>query len=219
MPLISCIVPTHNGQKFLAETVRSLLAQTYRPIEVIVVVDSSTDSSFEIAAAFGWPVRVVRIDASNPVVARNVGICLAKGEYLAFLDHDDLSPTDRLNVQYDAFARDPALEVSVGMIQRFTQPTTASIKVDAGAPVPGYLTISMLARRQAFDRVGILNPQQRYSDSAEWFLRARKVNCRVELLRQIVTYHRIHAQSLSIQGNDEARREFLRLVRTKLHSE
>ena len=217
-PLISCIVPTHNGQPFLADTLRSLLTQTLRPIEIIVVDDSSTDRSFEIAAGMGGPVQVVRIDALNPVSARNRGLSLAKGEYIAFLDHDDLSAVNRLTVQHAALAKDETLDVCVGMIQCFSQSEADAPITKIGEPVPGYLTISMLARREAFKTVGLLNPEQRYSDSAEWFLRARKLECGVRLLPDVVTYHRVHGQNLSLTGNDDARREFVRLIRTQLVS-
>jgi glycosyltransferase involved in cell wall biosynthesis len=218
-PLISCVVPTHNGQAFLAGTLRSLLAQTWRHLEIIVVDDSSTDRSFEIAAAFGPTVKIVRINECNPVLARNHGISLANGAYVAFLDHDDISPPERLSAQHAAFVADQALDVCIGMVQRFSQLSSGAPMTKIGEAVPGYLTISMLAQRAVFQTVGPLNPAQRYADSAEWFLRAQNSGCRIRLLPDIVTYHRIHGQNLSLTRNDDARREFVHLLRSKIVSE
>jgi glycosyltransferase involved in cell wall biosynthesis len=218
-PLVSCIVPTRNGAKHLGETLRSLVEQTWRPLEVLVVDDGSTDGSAVIAAGFGPPVRVATLRASNPVTARNHGIRCAKGEFLSFLDHDDLYTPDKLALQMAAFEADPALDVCVGMVQRFRQATAEHRQEFVGGPIPGYLTITMLARRRAFDRVGLLDPQNFYSDSAEWFLRARALGIAVRLLDRTLVFHREHAGNRSLTHGDASRRDFLRLIKSKLDRE
>jgi glycosyltransferase involved in cell wall biosynthesis len=218
-PLISCIVPTHNGARYLGQTLDSLVAQTWRPLEILVVDDGSTDESAAIAAAFGAPVRVTTLAAGNPVVARNHGIRSARGEFLSFLDHDDLCNPEKLALQMAAFEADPALDVCVGMVQRFHQPTERHPRLPVGAPVPGYLTITMLARRRAFERTGLLDPSCFYSDSAEWFLRAHERGIAVRLLDATLVYHRDHAGSRSVTHGEEARRDFLRLIKSKLDRE
>jgi glycosyltransferase involved in cell wall biosynthesis len=167
-------MPVHNGAAFLRPATDSLLRQTWRPIEIVVVDDGSTDDSARIAASFGDPVRFVSHTVRNPMLARNHGIGEARGEFLCFLDQDDLSIPERLALKMAAFAAEPSLDVCVGMVQRVGRHSTLDRIVPLGAPVPGYLTIAMLARRQAFDRVGLLNPAQVFSDSTEWFLRAQR---------------------------------------------
>jgi glycosyltransferase involved in cell wall biosynthesis len=218
-PLITCIMPTRNGERFLALAVRSLLAQTWRPLEIIVVDDGSTDRSAEIARSFGDPVRVVAHPVANPVLARNRGLELASGEFVSFLDHDDLCIPDKLAMQMAAFMQDPALDVCVGMVQRFRQTTPEGAITPVGAAVPGYLTITMLARRRAFERVGPLNPVNFHSDSAEWFLRARACGVTVRLLPETLVYHRDHDDNRSLKHGDRSRGEFLRLLKSKLDAE
>ena len=218
-PLITCIMPTRNGERYIRAALDSVLAQAWRPIEIIVVDDGSTDRSPEIAAEFGDPVRVVSHPVANPVLARNRGMEIAAGEFFCFIDHDDLYAIDKLDLQMRAFAEMPALDVCVGMVQRFRQESPADERTDLGPPVAGYLSIAMLARRRAFERVGPLNPVYFHSDSAEWFLRARDQGISVRLLPQTLVYHRQHDSNRSLSHGDRSRGEFLRLIKSKLNAE
>jgi glycosyltransferase involved in cell wall biosynthesis len=92
--LVSVVIPCHNAERFLAAAIRSALAQTYAPCEVIVVDDGSTDSSAAVAASFGDRVVLIRQPHRGGNAARNAGIARSRGEYILFLDADDLlSPT------------------------------------------------------------------------------------------------------------------------------
>ncbi len=87
---VSVIIPCYNGAAFLSETLKSALGQTMPPMEIIVIDDGSTDDSAAIAEAAGVQVRVIRQSNQGESVARNRGIDEAKGEWIAFLDADDL---------------------------------------------------------------------------------------------------------------------------------
>jgi glycosyltransferase involved in cell wall biosynthesis len=88
-PLVSVIIPTYNRAGMIAMAVSSVLAQTYRGIEVIVVDDGSIDDTPAVLNDFGARIRVIRQSNAGPSVARNRGAGEARGEYLAFLDSDD----------------------------------------------------------------------------------------------------------------------------------
>jgi glycosyltransferase involved in cell wall biosynthesis len=89
-PTISVVIPCYNGARFIRETLESVRAQTRPVLEVIVVDDGSTDDSAAIAESFGPLVRVIRQPNQGESVARNRGIDEAKGDWIAFLDADDL---------------------------------------------------------------------------------------------------------------------------------
>lgn len=89
-PLVSIIVPTFNRADFLPQTIESCLAQTYPNLEVIVVDDGSTDATAEVVARYGSKVIYVRQDRQGVRRARQHGLQRASGEYIAFLDSDDL---------------------------------------------------------------------------------------------------------------------------------
>ena len=91
-PLVSVIIPVYNAERYLAEAIESVLAQTYRPIEVIIVDDGSTDSSADIAKRYNSLVRYFFQPNSGLAAARNKGISQAKGSFFAFLDVTDPEP-------------------------------------------------------------------------------------------------------------------------------
>lgn len=96
---ISVVIPCYNGGEFLAEAIQSALAQTHPPCEVIVIDDGSTDDSASIAESFGPPVRVIRQRNQGESVARNRGIEAASGDWIAFLDADDVWMPSKLEQQ------------------------------------------------------------------------------------------------------------------------
>ncbi|QDT34640.1 glycosyltransferase family 2 protein [Thalassoglobus polymorphus] len=98
-PEVSVVIPCYNGSPFLRETLDSAINQTHRPLEIIVIDDGSTDDSAAIAESFGAPVRVIRQENQGESVARNRGIDEAKGEWIAFLDADDLWAPEKLERQ------------------------------------------------------------------------------------------------------------------------
>ena len=89
-PLVSVIIPTYNRADYIAEAIDSVLGQTYPAIEIIVIDDGSTDDSRAIVERFGPKVHYVLQDNAERGAARNHGLRLAKGKYIAFLDSDDL---------------------------------------------------------------------------------------------------------------------------------
>lgn len=87
--LFSAVVPAYNAGACLARCLDSILAQTYLPIEIIVVDDGSTDTTRDVAATYGTKIRYVHQTNLGETAARNTGIAMAQGEFVAFLDHDD----------------------------------------------------------------------------------------------------------------------------------
>lgn len=110
-PTVSIVIPCFNAGQFLAETIRSALAQTLTPSEIIVVDDGSVDDSVAIAETFGSPVRVVKQANQGVSVARNRGAVEARGTHLLFLDADDL--LDRESLTRLAAAIEGARDVPV----------------------------------------------------------------------------------------------------------
>lgn len=100
--MISVVMPVYNGERFLPEAVRSVMDQTYRDWELIIVDDGSTDRSREVAleyAAKDDRVSVISQDNAGPAAARNNGVNHARGRWIAFIDADDLWDKDKLKAQ------------------------------------------------------------------------------------------------------------------------
>lgn len=112
-PLVSVVIPTFNCERYIADTLDSVLAQTYRPLEVIVVDDGSSDATPEVVARYGPPVQLMRQDNQGVCAARNRGFDHSRGALVCFLDHDDHWFPWKLSVQVDAFRDHPQAGVVV----------------------------------------------------------------------------------------------------------
>jgi len=107
-PLVSAIIPTYNRANLVGEAIESVLGQTYPHVEVIVVDDGSTDDTVVRLAQFGNRIRVVAQDNAGPAAARNRGIAMCNGQFVAFLDSDDLWVRTKLDRQVALLQRLPA---------------------------------------------------------------------------------------------------------------
>lgn len=119
-PLVSVIIPAYNVEKVIVDALDSVYAQTYRPIEVIVIDDGSTDNSSEIINNYKKSISklgrdgdllYIRQKNSGPSRARNTGINAATGECIAFLDADDLWMDDKLDKQMQLFRKDSKIDI------------------------------------------------------------------------------------------------------------
>lgn len=109
-PLVSVVIPTYNGSRFIKETIQSVLDQTYTNIETIIVDDGSKDNTPDIVKSINDS-RIIYIRQKNAGVsmARNNGINISKGDYIAFLDHDDLWLPHKLEKQLLLFKENPVI--------------------------------------------------------------------------------------------------------------
>ena len=106
-PLASVVIPTHNRSGFLCQAVESALAQTYPNVEVIVIDDGSTDDTADAMARYDSRVHYIRQANRGVAAARNAGIRVAKGDYLSFLDDDDLFCSHKIERQVQLLRRQP----------------------------------------------------------------------------------------------------------------
>jgi glycosyltransferase involved in cell wall biosynthesis len=214
-------VPAYNGGRFLAEAVRSILEQTHAPTEVVVIDDGSTDRTAEVARSFGPPVRYVYQDNAGPAAARNRGISEARGEFVAFLDADDRWHPDKLERQLARFAARPELAYVVSLIQNFWEDEVAEerdrMKEHARSrPIPGYVTPTLLVRREWMERTGPFDPLLKHGDAADWFQRADQAGARSELIDEVLAYRRLHRDNRSRTMETGSRDEFLHLLKARL---
>lgn len=114
MPLVSVIIPTYNSARFLPDAIDSVLKQTYRSYEIIVVNDGSTDNTSEVLCRYSGKITVSEQRNRGVAAARNTGIRAAQGEYIAFLDADDLWLPDKLALQLPLFERNPDVGLVYG---------------------------------------------------------------------------------------------------------
>lgn len=200
--LISCVVPVYNGERFLAEALDSIFTQSYRPLQVIVVDDGSTDGTASAAQRYCGRITYLRQDHAGPATARNRGIRAATGEFLAFLDADDLWVEDKLARQMSRFESRPELEMCTGHVRNFWVPEMAQESTRVGDAflndLPGFVLQTLLVRRSAFDRVGYLDEKiGLLGDDTDWFVRAKEQSLVAEMLPDVLVHRRMHQTNIS----------------------
>ncbi len=215
-PLISAIIPVHNCEKYLKEAIDSVLAQTYRPIEIIIVDDGSTDSSAQVAKGFGSQVIVYSQEKKGIGGGRNSGIDLAKGSFFAFLDSDDLWTEDKLEKQMAFFKKDPDLDMVFGNAIQFVSPELEG-KNYAFSPDPmsGYVAGTLLVKREAFFRAGYFSTEWKLGEFVDWYARALEKKLKGVLFSEVVLKRRIHLQNTGIREN-HSRLDYVRVLKASL---
>lgn len=194
-PLVSVIVPVYAGERFLADALDSVRAQTYSNVETIVVDDGSPDGCAAIAAARG-DVRLLREPHGGVAAARNAGLRAARGELIAFLDQDDEWLPQRLERGVAAMARRPELdfvmthnEVTLmpGVVPpAWVQPSWLS------EPIPGIIPSTWLVRRSAFARVGDFDTSFQTGCDTDWIARMKDAGLVAEMLPEALVRWRLH---------------------------
>lgn len=214
--LISCIVPAFNSGRYIAKALASILAQTWTSIEVIVVDDGSTDDTAAIVAEYDC-VRYKLKEARGPAATRNLGVASATGDFLAFLDADDLWHAEKLERQMNRFRSRPELDVCVTHAQMFWDHGLDGEREHyrdnpRSGPVPGYATTTLLARRNVFERVGRFREDLWFADATDWFMRVREAGTVMEIIPDVLTFHRMHASNLTRRRSAESKAEFAKVV-------
>lgn len=198
-PLVSVIIPVYNGADFLGEAVANVLAQGYPALEIIVVDDGSTDAIEAAVAKLPVDVRFFRQTNSGAASARNKGIRDASGEFIAFLDVDDLWPEGNLKLLGDALAQREDLDVAHGHAQVLVQNDSTGVYEYVGNPAESfpYYIGAGLYRRRAFERIGLFDTDLRYAEDTDWFNRAAESGLNVERLPAVTLHVRRHGANMT----------------------
>jgi len=200
---VSIIVPLWNSERYLRETVESLLSQNLGSFraEMIFVDDGSTDRSAEIVSRLAPQASCIRQPHGGISAALNLGVARCSADIIAFLDADDLWPPDSLQCRLSALARDPALDMVAGYVEPFFSPeldeTFTRNLWCPEKPMPGYLLGSLLTRKRVFDKTGPFDPGIPAAQSVDWFVRAMDCGFNLKLIPEIVLRRRLHRHNHS----------------------
>jgi glycosyltransferase involved in cell wall biosynthesis len=219
-PSVSAIIPTYNSAAFLPDAVASIRAQAYHPLEVIIVDDGSDDATEEVVARMGHGIRYFRQANQGPAAAKNTGLVHAMGSMIGFLDADDLWPEGRLRSLVSVLAQNGSADVVVGRTQLVgltgAQPAEfAPFPGRAGEPWHGLLIPSALFRRSAFDHVGVFNPDLRFGEDLDWFLRAQELGICTVLSNALSLTYRRHESNMT-RDSSLGKTSILRVLKMSL---
>jgi glycosyltransferase involved in cell wall biosynthesis len=211
-PLVSVIIPAYRTARTIAATLDSVLAQTFKDYEIIVVDDGSPDAEELQKALDPYRDRIVYLRQENqgPSGARNTGIRAARGKYVAPLDADDLWAPEHLAAQLAVLEADPSIDVVYADARIFGDVPEAGRTVMELCPSAGEVTFERLVtrqctvhicvsvcRREALLRAGLFDPALRRVEDADMWLRIARLGGRIVYQRLVLGHYRRHPGSLS----------------------
>ena len=224
-PFYSVIVPCYRATATLADTVHSILSQTFSDFEVLLIVDGCPDGTLNTAedlAATDARIHVIPKENGGVSSARNVGINAARGEVIAFLDSDDIWFPQKLERHHALFSSDPSIMVSYAQI-RFLTPTGEPTSVVSNRPIDGLdttlllaenvacTTSNLLARAEVFERIGAFDESLHFDEDKEWIFRAHSKSQRFLGVNEVLTGYRTSPNGLA-SDLDQMERDWLRFV-------
>jgi glycosyltransferase involved in cell wall biosynthesis len=209
MALVSVIMPLYNGEPYVEAALRSVGAQGIEGVQVIVVNDGSTDGSGLRVERSGQPATLLHQENLGPASARNHGVRFATGEFLAFIDADDVWPEGRLKWQIDMLRSRPDLDIVQGQLRELH--LEEGRWIPRGKPLFAHHLGTALYRRDVFERVGPLDESLPYCEDVDWFFSASEAG--VGLLRheEVCMSHRRHDNNLT-NRRDLVRKYTLKVV-------
>jgi glycosyltransferase involved in cell wall biosynthesis len=216
---ISVVMPVYNGAKYLKEAVESILNQYFKPYEIIVVDDGSTDATEEICKDFGDQIRYFKQEHQGSGAARNLGVSKATGNYLAFLDADDLWIPIWLRDGIAALAKPNTADIVFGMMVEFYSPETdeafrKQFKCDA-EPKKGLHPGNMLIKRSDFLKVGNFNTEYESGVTVDWISRIGPNGLTYQVLPGLHMKRRIHYSNNGIVHKDK-RANYAKIIKERL---
>ncbi|MGH9172562.1 MAG: glycosyltransferase family A protein [Acidimicrobiales bacterium] len=215
--VVSVVMAAFEAEDFVAEAIASVLAQTYKPVEVIVVDDGSSDRTAEIAEA--QDVEVLRQQHQGASAARNAGLAAAKGEYWTIFDADDVMPPNRLETQVSHLEEHPELGMVLGLTEAFVTPGEPRPDhynpVWEDGPFPACAG-TMLARRSVLDLVGGYDEALDLAYDVDWLARAKDAGVRAGRVDSLCLRYRIHGRNTSSDAA-AVHAAMLGLLRSSVH--
>lgn len=210
MPEISVIIPTYNYANYIKETIESVIAQTFKGFEIIVVDDGSTDETKAVLETYIKKNIVKYIYQANQglAAARNAGIKNSQGRLITFLDSDDLFTKDKLQVLREVLINNPSIGMAYGNhliwtgTKLYKKPKFSSGQAPSGWILPQLFKTplmsadSVLIRRECFKQVGLFDERLTSGEDWEMWLRLAKVY-KIKYVDKIVAFVRVHPKSMS----------------------
>lgn len=239
MFLVSIIIPLYNAVSFLEDTLQSVLQQSYKNIEVIVIDDDSTDGSFELAKKFeSTTVKVEKNIGKGACAARNYGFALSKGDYIQFLDADDLLSTNKIESQVKALngsqnqlavcntihfydTPDTGICTDVDYVFSTETPEELFIKLWGGldANMNMIQTSAWLTPRALIEVAGPWNEQLAKDQDGEFFARVGLQSQGIIYVPESKNYYRKHIKGSNIAAQKQRKHIESNLMATDLKAD
>jgi glycosyltransferase involved in cell wall biosynthesis len=194
-PLISVILPIYNSEKYLREAIDSVFQQEYTPIEIIVIDDGSTDGSSHIIQECAGKIQYYYQENQGPAAARNLGLQKASGDFVTFIDGDDIWPDDKLKNQMSCFEKYPETEIVQGLVKRIDLSNGEPVETEEEQLFIHSNLGAMIIRKAVFTKIGIFDKTLTYHSDTDFWFRARESGIKILVDKRIALIYRIHGEN------------------------
>jgi len=218
-PKITVLLPVYNGDKYLRESIESILKQTFNNFELIIINDGSTDNSLKIAKSFNDPrIKIINNKKNLGIIkSLNIGLSQAKGKYIARLDADDISLKNRLETQYSFLEKNKDIILIGGWAEiindkgeyiRKKTPVTSFEQIKYWAMFIGnpFIHSSVFFRKDNIKSIGGYSHNYKHVEDYDLYLRLIKNGYKIINLPEIFIKYRIHDQSIG-QSRDSKKEQ------------
>jgi glycosyltransferase involved in cell wall biosynthesis len=206
-PSVSIIVPVYNGARFIAEALASVQSEPGIEAEIIVVDDGSTDRSAEIVASIAERdprIRLYLCEHRGVSATRNVGVKAATGDYVTFVDSDDICPPGRIKRQVGKLASRPDVVAVIGETMLF-EAMTPELQPAPGSRHMRMLLVTLhsaLFHRNVFEKFGLFDETLACSEDMDFFLRLAEVDAPLLVETEIASFYRRHPGNMTANGRE-----------------
>lgn len=195
-PLVSVVVTCFNRQNYIGEAIESVLHQTFENYEIVVIDDGSVDGSAEVCKKYEKKINYFFRENRGASDAKNSGVAQARGEYISFLDSDDIWDLEKLCLQTSYLANNKEIDILYGHARQFLSP---ELTMDECArlhcpvdPVAAPTSGTMLMKKKLFEQVGGFRTDLLVGIEIEWYLRAKNMGLSSVTLPNVLLNRRIH---------------------------
>lgn len=213
--LISVIIPTYNGEKYITETIKSIQSQNML-VEIIVIDDRSEDNTVNIAREMGCRV-IVNKEHKGQVAGKNTGIREAAGTYWLTIDQDDMLTAGALKRLYDEFQADKSAKIVMAKLKDFCSPDTPEqAKFVKPTPFYGILTGSTLFIKEVFDVIGFWQEGVITGDVIDLTTRLEKENISIKKIDFVSCDRRIHNANYGRTNQKDEYKDYAKFLRQRI---
>ena len=213
--LISVIIPVKNGANYIEEALIGILRQNMN-IEIIVVDDASSDKTVEIANEFGC--NVIRHNVcGGPVVAKNSGIKIAKGDYVLFHDHDDVMVDGALKQLYDEMERDRSVFALMAKVKDFESSdiNNRDRVIIKDKAYYGLFSGAVLLRKEVFDIIGLFDESITAGEILSFNIKMQQNKLIIKKINLVATQRRIHDYNFGRLNKSKEFIDYLSILRSQ----